>query len=411
MTYNPIHSTTLDNFFELEIILVLIKNQLAMNSLLTFTIFSFLFFGACQNPKSNQKIEDQTATAREASTEYFLKNFEGKIGDFPVFMTLTNWGDGFLTGKYYYKKTGKWIALSGEMIGESTFEIMEYVEENETGKLTGKISSPEIISGVWSSPDESKMYNFELLAQDISLDDNWSGNWFLNEIWDNGLLLMGNKRKDTIDFALSIFRSGHNGIAEGSALISGNKASYFSKEFDEEEGCSLTFELLDDHILLTQEGSNFACGFGMRAFAGGKYDNQEIEKKAKLSVGTNPENVFQTETQHDNFKAFVGEEMYDLFAFNFQHVDVLEQNAKDGFNAICKSGFVQGFFSFNEAIIMCDDSGKFWAATIDVETSTDEFLVRYFTNDEERNMKLPETINDWRENFVEYKVEYGKALQ
>ncbi|MDF1865637.1 MAG: hypothetical protein P1U70_12435 [Saprospiraceae bacterium] len=371
----------------------------------TYLILFSLFF-ACQN--QNQSEHNNTETIPETplpDSHQFLKKFEGTIGEYPIEMVLTNWGDGFLNGKYWYKKKGEAIEISGELITENAFEIAEYINDTENGFFVGTIESPHHLKGTWISEDQSKSYDFDLTAtKEKSPDDIWSGNWYFNEIWDGGIILMGNYTKDSIDFALSIFRSAHNGIAEGKAYFVQNKAIFYTDLYDEEKGCKLVFEHKGDHILLDQRGSNFGCGFGMRAFAGGRYDNHIIEKKAVLDFGTEEGKVFQTKAQHDNFKALVGNEMYDLFAFNMQNTEPLDINNEDHFATKAIAGFVQGLFTSNEAIIMYDDASNFWAATIDIDDSTDEFVVRYFSNVESNATEIPTTINDWRENFMDYRI-------
>lgn len=370
-------------------------------------LIPFLLFLSCKNASSNinenvDEIETQTTSIDE---KQFLKKFEGKIGDFPIEMVLTNWGDGFMNGRYWYVKQRNPIEISGEMISEDAFEMTEYIDDQENGFFKGKIESPNLLKGIWTSLDKSKVYEFELVASpEKKPEDIWSGNWYLNEIWDGGILMMGNYTPDSIDFALTIFRSGHTGIAEGKAKFVQNKAIFYTDFYDEEEGCKLVFEHKGDHIMLEQRGSNFGCGFGMRAYASGRYDNQFIEKKAVLNYGEEEGNVFENQAQHDRFKTLIGAEKYDLFAFNMQIINVGELPEKNGISRKVVSGFVQGLFTTNEAIVVYDDQSNIWAATIDVDDSTDEFVVRYFTNDESKSENLPEAINEWRENFMEYPV-------
>lgn len=107
--------------------------------------------------------------------------------------------------------------------------------------------------------------------------------------------------------------------------------------------------------------------------------------------------IFEKRIQEEAFNLFAGED-YLLFVERFQLV--YETNDLDNFNAKVHSGGVRGLFTFMEAIIMYNTEGIFWAAAIDDE------VVKYFTNDPDHRSTLPKTIDAWRANFTDNKVEY-----
>jgi hypothetical protein len=339
----------------------------------------------------------------EAPQPYFLKKYEGTInGNLPVEMVLVNWGDGFLSGRYWYKDKGQPIELSGELAEDMNFQITEFSNNKETGTFAGALADPSYLSGAWTSASKSKNFTFELHEIPPPADvAAWADNWHLNEVWDNGTLMIGNVSQDSFDFALTIVRGSHTGAIEGRAVISGNKARFSRKEF-EEKPCVLLFERIDDRIELKQPSSNFECGFGARAYAGGTYERRNLIKKASLAVGTGEGSVFPTQELHDAFKSLVGEKMYDLFAFNMQQTET--EKKQNGRTSV--TGAIPGLFRTNEAVIVFDKTGLIWAATLDVDETTNESLVRYFTNDPASKRQLPPEIQSWREGFKDYRLIY-----
>ncbi|RMG84653.1 MAG: hypothetical protein D6714_07455 [Bacteroidetes bacterium] len=379
-----------------------------MKKISFFAGLAFFLFACQNNPSapqthSNEETDHADTTIVDTSS-FFLQKYQGTIGDRPATMTLTDWGDGFLSGWLALGDSPVRLLLSGEMTGDHQFEISALAGEEEIAQMPGTMHSQSHLSGQWLPASGAAPTPFDMQAMPQIPDDNWSGKWFLNEIWDGGLLMTGHYSEDSLDFALSIFRGGHTGIAEGRAAIQGTKAVFFTNEFDPEPGCRLLFEHHGDYIEIIQEGSNFGCGFGMRASANGKYERTKKVIHATLDYDPSGEKIFKNQAQHDAFKKLVGEEMYDLFAYNMQVVEPAEILPGDDFATRAVEGFVQGMLAYNEAIIMRDDAGKFWAATIDLDHKTGEMVVRYFTNDPARKDRLPATIEEWRDNFLDYRV-------
>lgn len=341
----------------------------------------------------------------------FIQTYEGLInGKLPIVINLTNWGNNSLSGNYFYKKVGTKIELFGEFSTDNVFEIKEYAEGTHTGTFKGSFDGITKIKGSWINPKNNKQYPFQATAKPSkSAVSRWAGAWHLNDVWDGGTLIIGAVQEDSFSFALSVFRSGHMGEIEGVAHRKGNKASFKSVEFnfneEEKEACEFIFELKENHIQIEQMSSGMACGFGMRAYASGRFDDREIEMKARLSFGNKEEHVFETEQQHDGFEKLLSADVYELFAFNMQGFERQEQEAADGFKANVVVGAVIGMYMTNEAIIMYDNAGKYWAATLDFDKDSNG-LVRYFTNDNLRKNEVPATIEAWRARFQDYALRF-----
>ncbi|MBI5917219.1 MAG: hypothetical protein HY842_17750 [Bacteroidetes bacterium] len=332
---------------------------------------------------------------------YFLKKYQGTLdGKLPVEMVLVNWGDGFLSGRYWYTAKNKPIELSGELKPDLSFEITEYSKGKENGKFLGTFFSPDSLTGTWTSANGKRTMPFGLGFSAPTEDElNWAGNWHLNQVWDSGSLLIGNVSKDSFDFALSVVRGGHVGTIEARASRTGAKAVFKKKEF-EDEPCELRFDLQPDHVQVEQPSSNLSCGFGARAYAGGRYERLHLVRNATLLVGTDEDAVFPTAALHDEFRKLVGDEIYKTFAFNMQ---IKERNVNKAGQTVI-AGSVPGLFRSNEAIIVYGPGNKIWAATLDYVAGSEEPVLRYFTNDATSAGELNPDIEAWREGFKEYKV-------
>lgn len=342
----------------------------------------------------------QTAIKDQA----FMRDYEGSInGQFPVKMHLVNWGGGNVSGNYLYKKVGKKIDLYGEFTSDNGFNIKEYAADKHTGTFEGKFEGSDKITGTWSDAKGTKKFPFEITAIKKEADNSgWSGTWYLNDVWDSGTLLIGNIRKDSLDFAISVFRSGHMGEIEGTAARKGTQAIFTQRINDSDGKCALNFTLQGTSIAIEQVSSGWDCGFGMRAHASGKFDNKKLALKPKISYGA--EGVFANKAQHDGFFALVGSKMYELFAFNMQGFEKQEQEPGDGFKATVVVGAAVGMYMTNEAILLYDGRGKYWAATLDFVG--EQGLIRFFTNDAKFKKKLPASIEKWRERFPEYELTF-----
>lgn len=385
-----------------------------------FFFLMIFIFSFCKNEKPKESLqspnspqETSTENIPIAPTDAFIKKYQGVIGDkYPIELVLINWSNGNLGGYYFYtdqiktdkkgsKKPQK-IELSGELNLNETFSIDEFVGDDYTGKFTGSLSELSTIKGNWSNADSSKSMSYTL-TETLSEDKTgWTGAWYRNEAQSPGMLILGNVTDKTVDFGLEVFNGGHSGLLEGTANLNGGIATFKNTIFDDIETCYLVFQKKDSLVLIDQKSSNWACGFGMRAHANGKYENHFSPKEAELSYGKE-NSIFKNIDQRDLFAKLVGDK-YEYFAFNMQEISSLPISKKDDFNATVFAGSVIGLASTNEAIIMKNGKGLFWAAVIIYDEMTDQFQVKYFTNDEKRKEEIPQTIEDWRKSFSEYEV-------
>lgn len=346
---------------------------------------------------------DPTATFNPVTMAY-IAHYEGAINnEFGIGMTLINWGNGNLGGNYFYNSVGKTIELNGRIKNSGFFRMEEYEDDKMTGLFKGTMVMEDKIQGEWQNRDSTKIYPFELnRVKDTVSDQGWRGNWFLNDVWDGGQLIIGNVGEETFDFALSVVRSNHIAEIDGTATLDGTKAYFQQKEYLD-EACQLTFEQYKGAILLEQNSSTAACGFGMRAYVGATYEPEQKEIIPTLNYGNEGE-IFENKQLHDAFKKAIGGVNYEIFAFNMQLVEKLDKHPKDEFAAEVKSGIVAGNPNYYEAIILNNRRGDFWAATIDIEGEKEKEVVRYFTNVEDYRQKLPHTIDVWRKNFEQFPV-------
>ncbi|NDU85378.1 MAG: nucleotide-binding protein [Ferrovum sp.] len=77
----------------------------------------------------------------------------------------------------------------------------------------------------------------------------------------------------------------------------------------------------------------------------------------------------------------------------------------DSFVADVLWGGVRGLFTVMEGIVIRGERGELWAAFIDDD------IVRYFTTQHEWKVRLPKTIEKWREKFNEKEVVYESPVE
>jgi hypothetical protein len=369
---------------------------------------AYLWLAGCKNDPP-QPIEPpplpplDSVEVVETPDPYFLKKYKGNIdGKYDIEMVLVNWGDGFLSGRYWYATKNKPIELSGELKESNSYEIAEFVDGKVGAKFMGDLKNTDTLTGNWASADGKRNLPFTLFSAPSANDEgNWTGNWHLNQVWDGGWLMIGNVTADAFDFALSVVRGSHVGTLEGMAQRSGDKAIFKQKTY-EEKPCELNFTNMGDHVLIDQVSDNLACGFGARAHAAGRFEKKKLIRKSLLSVGNGQEDVFPSQALHDDFRRLVGDAMYEIFAFNMQ----AKERSTNKLGQTVITGAVPGLFTTNEAIIIFDQEGKIWATTLDFKEGSEEPHLRSFTNDAASKGKLHPDVEAWRERFKSYRVEF-----
>ena len=87
--------------------------------------------------------------------------------EYPITMYLTINTNSEVTGKYYYDKVRKYIPINGKIKG-STIELEEKINDNITGKFSGKFDRKNIkYSGTWINTGSEKQMSFELNKNSI----------------------------------------------------------------------------------------------------------------------------------------------------------------------------------------------------------------------------------------------------
>ncbi|MCU0345416.1 MAG: hypothetical protein MUC59_00640 [Saprospiraceae bacterium] len=380
-----------------------------MKQLFSLSFLAVLLLASCKNDPPPPVVEPAPLSPLDSvevittPDPYFLKKYVGNIdGQQNIEAVLINWGDGFISGRYWYPRKGyKPIELSGEANGDGTLEFAEFMDGNEGAKFNGDLgANKDTITGTWTSADGKRNLPFSLFHVPSANDAaSWEGNWHLNQVWDSGWLMVGNLTQDSFDFALTVVRGSHVGTLEGRASYKADQAIFKQKTY-ENEPCELRFVQKGDHVLIEQASSNLACGFGARAHAGGRFERRKLLYKSELTVGTGDDDAFPTQALHDEFRRLVGDRMYELFAFNMQ----VKERITNAQGLTVVTGAVPGLFTTNEAVIVFDKSGKIWAATLDFKDGQEEPFVRHFTNDSATKKKIHVDIETWRERFKHYKV-------
>jgi hypothetical protein len=90
-------------------------------------------------------------------------DFEGKIGNSEIQLSIYISNDGHVNGNYCYKKFEKKIFISGT-INNDLFEFTELIEDNPNGYLKGSISTIGNIKleGTWTNFERTKYLNLNV---------------------------------------------------------------------------------------------------------------------------------------------------------------------------------------------------------------------------------------------------------
>lgn len=218
----------------------------------------------------------------------------------------------------------------------------------------------------------------------------WPGTWTRtgDSYYDSSVVEITDLGDGSIYFKFSANSGANTGEIEGVATAIGNQAAYEDTNY----GYTVSF-ILNDNILEVVTGGNFYGVMGEGVTIDGSYMLGEPIKVAPTleSLG-----ILEGSSQEQIFKDLVMED-YDLFINSCQ--TVMMETDLDGYGATVYSGGVRGLYTINECIIMTAPGDQIWAAVIDGET------VKYYTNTTDTNV-LPLTIENWRNDFSYYEVQY-----
>jgi hypothetical protein len=228
-------------------------------------------------------------------------------------------------------------------------------------------------------------------------NDNWIGEWE-RDLWQNDATLkIISIENDSLYFSLFASSGGHLGELEGKAFINKNIAIY-SDYNDEYDTCIVEFKLIGDSIINIVQKQGL-CFTGMGVTYTGQYINKKILLTKTIKEKTFIDLHILTTQEDSIFRELVGDK-YSLFVNTTQLTS--EDTDLDSLHAKVIASGVRGLFTSMENIIMIDSSNNIWAAVID----NSDNKVLYYTNRKDYSHKLPNTINNWRENFKEYEIIY-----
>lgn len=263
--------------------------------------------------------------------------------------------------------------------------------------------------------------NLKTASEDTASNPLWEGTWVRldSNNFDYSEIKISNVTAETFEFELYAkngLNSGHWGndeegfgleVGSTSLSINGLRAYYEDKSSTDTLGdgtivpqCHADFILSKDkqglHIDTNCDFNGYA-GFGV-SFVGDYRKDVEIEK---LSIENSL--LFSEEAQlYNSFKKLVG-----VYIEEFDATAMLEENSsKEEGNLLIGEFAVAHGFTLYESIIMVSPNGKIWAAMIGGDYVEEKRVVRYFTNVPEWKNKLPEEIEAWRQDFLDYPVIY-----
>jgi len=228
----------------------------------------------------------------------------------------------------------------------------------------------------------------------------WLGSWIRNEYQNPGKLDILNVSNDSIQFELHASSGGHESNVKGIAIAKDSAIAIFSSK-EENDSCTIEFRLVGYTIIVKQLGNKCLPTTGV--MYDGKYKNEnnlteeddEEQNKTLLDL-----EIFTVKDQDSIFRSLVGSS-YSLFVNSTQLTSV--DDDLDSMNTVVRSSGVRGLFTLMENIIMIDSANNIWAAVIN-----DKQKVLYFTNSKVYKNKLPKTIDNWRQNFMEYPVVFNQ---
>lgn len=332
-----------------------------------------------------------------ADADPFIQRFEGAIaGKHPIIMNIIYWDDGEISGWYYYERVGRRIELRGDVDEYNRFEIKEYVEGEHTGVFTGQFAGAARLEGLWIDPANKKEMSFSVSAVKNGPDEQgWTGDWYLNDAWDGGRLIIGNVGRDSFDFALFVLRTGHLGQVTGTAAYKGATAT-FDDHLYFETSCRLTFEHGGNFVQITQQSSAMACGFGMRAYADGRFEAEAQAIEPEITYG-NSGDLFKIKEQREAFRSLLGD-WYNHVAFNMQGTRPQEVAPEDARDLTAVEGAATGFIGTHQAIVLHRDHKEYWILTLGFEDG--QSVLHYLTNVETDLNRLPHTLEEWRQPFL-----------
>lgn len=203
---------------------------------------------------------------------------------------------------------------------------------------------------------------------------------------------------ETLGFDLNISQGARMGRISGVAPVKGDRAIY-----EDHLDFQLTFDFISEGIEIKQKGKNVYAGAG--AGFNGIYTRKNPDESGYPSL---VERKILTEAEDQILRKISGK-YYERFFDSAMSV-FTDGEDLDGFDAKVYQFGAPGLFTIIESIVMVNENGEMWAATIDNEKIEKDgkivavkSQVRYFTNTEMTH-DVPRTIVKWRERFAKMPV-------
>ena len=220
-----------------------------------------------------------------------------------------------------------------------------------------------------------------------SLNGEWSRNVQNNE----GTLTISNATDTSFDFSLQITSGGEYGDVKGKATVKGNTATF--TDVTDGSGCQLSFALGGKAISVKQ---NKECQqfHGPHISFEGKYE----KGASKVKVKTLADQGILTQEEDAAIQELVGENYNLLLESTIQYYDGKDI---DGLDAKVIYGSAPGLNKIRQSIIMIDAYGYYYVGLI-----LNGDTVRLYTTNSGFKDTLPKTVEEWRQPFKEYPVDF-----
>jgi len=219
----------------------------------------------------------------------------------------------------------------------------------------------------------------------------WWGTWEMESKIKvrGGHLHISRVSSDAFFFDLSIYDGARTGVVAGKAQILTPHSAY-ARIKASEKFCEINFRRRlegGNWYIQVEEGANCHFFRGVGASFSGNYRHQS---EVLASWGYLDEiDLNEIERLTKKYRT--------LFLNNFQQIQY-DFPSGDELNVI--TGGVKGLYTIMESIIIINNSGGIWCASLDPEAK----LVRYFTNLVDKNESVPAPMKDWLSKFPTQKV-------
>jgi|GEM_PF-1085902 hypothetical protein len=353
--------------------------------------------GIAKKVASSRYVPKKAAPQRYTAMSNEL--FVGKIADQEAFLKLTMDTRGNADVVYDFERLDA-DSTGAKMSGRRKDQLIELSNirdiDGSSIKFVGVFLDDDRIEGFWMTYPEERVIQSAYFQREASARPpqkvprpEWSGAWYrVGSPFSQGYLWVENLSSGDLLIYYNAWNGANSGWGHGLAKVEGNQAIW-----ETQQDWQLIFTLEGGSLDLKQEAMREIPGplGGMGVGVAGEYVREKPDKNKRNSLASS--NVL-TVGQERILQEISGD-YYNEF-LRSAHL-VFDEEDLDGTGAIVKRMGVRGLFTYVESIVMVNEQGEMWAATIDGD------VVRYFTNTNQKD-KLPLTIEKWRERFLYRKV-------